>query len=147
MKRILTYGTYDLLHYGHIELLRRARELGDCLIVALSTDEFNELKGKKAYHSYEVRKKMLEAICYVDRVIPEENWKQKPSDVRLFDVDTVVMGCDWEGDERFTAALDGLCNMVFLPRTPNVSTSDIKDDLKLQEPACGATQLPGETQE
>ena len=144
MKRILTYGTYDLLHYGHIELLRRARELGDCLIVALSTDSFNAHKGKTAYHSYEVRKKMLEAIRYVDRVIPEENWAQKPSDVRFFEIDTVVMGDDWKDDEHFTAALGGLCRLVFLPRTPGVSTSDIKKDLGLQEPVGNLSQLPGE---
>jgi len=143
MKRVLTYGTFDLLHYGHIELLRRAREQGDCLIVALSTDEFNAVKGKKAYHSYEVRKKMLESICYVDRVIPEENWEQKPSDVRDFKIDTVVMGDDWKGESRFTAALEGLCHLVFLPRTPSVSTSGIKLDLSLREPpGVGETQLP-----
>ncbi|MDR3344881.1 MAG: glycerol-3-phosphate cytidylyltransferase [Oscillospiraceae bacterium] len=144
MKRVLTYGTFDLLHYGHIELLRRARAEGDCLIVALSTDEFNALKGKKAYHSYEIRKRMLEAICYVDKVIPEENWEQKPSDVRLFEIDTVVMGDDWKDDAHFTAALNGLCRMTFLPRTPGISTSDIKKDLKLQKPVDGVSQLPGE---
>ncbi|MDR1409286.1 MAG: glycerol-3-phosphate cytidylyltransferase [Oscillospiraceae bacterium] len=145
MKKILTYGTFDLLHYGHIELLRRAREQGDCLIVALSTDEFNALKGKQAYHSYKVRKQMLEAISYVDRVIPEENWEQKPADVRLFEIDTVVMGDDWKDDAHFTSTLEGLCNLVFLPRTPGVSTSNIKGDLKLQEPVEGNTQLPGES--
>ena len=82
MKRILTYGTFDLLHYGHIRLLQRAKALGDYLVVALSTDEFNAGKGKKAYHNYETRKKMLEAIRYVDLVIPEECWEQKISDVQ-----------------------------------------------------------------
>ena len=81
MKRILTYGTFDLLHFGHIEILRRAKELGDYLVVAVSTDEFNKVKGKKAYHNYETRKKMLEAIRYVDLVIPEDNWEQKRKDV------------------------------------------------------------------
>jgi len=91
MKRILTYGTFDLLHYGHIILLRRAKELGAYLVVALSTDEFNATKGKKAYHNYETRKKMLEAIRYVDLVIPEENWEQKISDVKDYKIDVTVM--------------------------------------------------------
>ena len=96
MKRILTYGTFDLLHYGHIRLLKRAKELGDYLIVALSTDEFNDIKGKKSYHNYETRKKMLEALRYVDLVIPENTWEQKKSDVLDFKVDVVVMGSDWK---------------------------------------------------
>ena len=91
MRRILTYGTFDLLHYGHIRLLKRAKELGDYLIVALSTDEFNSTKGKKAYHDYETRKKLLEAIRYVDLVIPEENWEQKISDVKDYKIDVTVM--------------------------------------------------------
>lgn len=91
MRRVLTYGTFDLLHYGHIRLLKRAKELGDYLIVALSTDEFNSTKGKKAYHDYETRKKMLEAIRYVDLVIPEENWEQKISDVKDYKIDVTVM--------------------------------------------------------
>lgn len=91
MKRILTYGTFDLLHYGHIRILKRAKELGDYLVVALSTDEFNATKGKKAYHSYETRKKMLEAIRYVDLVIPENNWEQKINDVKEYKVDVTVM--------------------------------------------------------
>ena len=94
MKRILTYGTFDLLHYGHIRLLQRAKALGDYLIVALSTDEFNAGKEKKAYHNYETRKKMLEAIRYVDLVIPEENWEQKISDVMEFRIDTFVIRDD-----------------------------------------------------
>lgn len=77
MKRVITYGTYDLLHYGHIELLRRAREMGDYLIVALSSDEFNRIKNKKSYYNYEQRKMMLESIRYVDLVIPEEGWDKK----------------------------------------------------------------------
>lgn len=91
MIKILTYGTFDLLHYGHIRLLKRAKELGDYLIVALSTDEFNAKKGKKAYHDYETRKKMLEAIRYVDLVIPEENWEQKINDVKEYKIDVTVM--------------------------------------------------------
>ena len=101
MKRVLTYGTFDLLHYGHIRLLKRAKKLGDYLIVALSTDEFNNIKGKKAYHNYKTRKKMLEAIRYVDLVIPEENWEQKQKDIEEYKVDIVVMGDDWKDSDKF----------------------------------------------
>ena len=127
MKRILTYGTFDLLHYGHIRLLQRAKALGDYLIVALSTDEFNAGKGKKAYHNYETRKKMLEAIRYVDLVIPEENWEQKISDVQKYDVDVFVMGDDWEGKFDF---LKEYCEVVYLPRTEGISSTMIKSELK-----------------
>ena len=129
MKRILTYGTFDLLHYGHIRLLKRAKALGDYLIVALSTDEFNELKGKKAYHSYEERKEMLEAIRYVDLVIPEDNWEQKINDVKEYKVDIVVMGSDWAGSNRFEY-LNDYCEVIYLDRTDGVSTTKIKEDLK-----------------
>ena len=102
MKKIITYGTFDLLHYGHINLLRRAKKLGDYLIVALSTDEFNwNSKQKKSYFNYEKRKMLLEAIRYVDLVIPEENWEQKVSDIKEFKIDTFVMGNDWEGKFDF----------------------------------------------
>lgn len=141
MKRILTYGTFDLLHYGHIRLLKRAKELGDYLIVALSTDEFNDIKGKKAYHNYETRKKMLEAIRYVDLVIPEENWEQKIDDVKKYNVDVVVMGSDWAGSEKFDY-LKEYCEIVFLDRTEGISTSKIKEDLNLQEPVKGVNQIP-----
>lgn len=128
MKKVITYGTFDLLHYGHINLLRRAKELGDYLIVALSTDEFNwNEKGKKCYFSYEQRKKLLEAIRYVDLVIAEENWDQKIADVREFRVDTFVMGDDWEGKFDF---LKAYCEVVYLPRTPEISTTQIKRELK-----------------
>ena len=127
MKKVITYGTYDLLHYGHINLLRRARALGDYLIVALSTDEFNrEQKGKKCYFSYEQRKQLLEAIRYVDLVIPEEHWEQKVSDVKEFRVDTFVIGDDWEGKFDF---LKPYCDVVYQPRTPEISTTQIKQDL------------------
>ena len=102
MRRVITYGTFDLLHYGHINLLRRAKEQGDYLIVALSTDEFNwEQKQKKSYFSYEDRKRMLEAIRYVDLVIPEESWDQKITDVDKYHVDVFVMGDDWKGKFDF----------------------------------------------
>ena len=141
MKRILTYGTYDMLHYGHIRLLKRAKALGDYLIVAVSTEEFNELKGKKTYHNYETRKKMLEAIRYVDLVIPEENWEQKINDVREFHVDTVVMGSDWAGSDKFEY-LNDYCDVVYLDRTEGISTTKIKEDLKLQEPSKKMDELP-----
>ncbi len=141
MKRVLTYGTFDLLHYGHINLLRRAKALGDYLIVALSTDDFNELKGKKAYHDYETRKKMLEAIRYVDLVIPEENWEQKIDDVKKYQVDIVVMGSDWAGSSKFDYLKD-YCEVVYLPRTEGISTTKIKEELKLQEPVNGINQIP-----
>lgn len=141
MKRILTYGTFDLLHYGHIRLLKRAKALGDYLIVAVSTEEFNELKGKKTYHNYETRKKMLEAIRYVDLVIPEENWEQKINDVREFHVDTVVMGSDWAGSDKFEY-LNDYCEVVYLDRTEGISTTKIKEDLKLQEPTTNMDKLP-----
>lgn len=127
MKRVITYGTFDLLHYGHINLLRRAKALGDYLIVALSTDEFNwNSKGKKSYFTYEERKAMLEAIRYVDMVIPEENWDQKKTDVAKYEVDVFTMGDDWEGKFDF---LKDQCEVVYLPRTPEISSSQIKQDL------------------
>lgn len=128
MKKVITYGTFDLLHYGHINLLRRAKERGDYLIVALSTDEFNwNEKHKKCYFTYEQRKKLLEAIRYVDLVIPEECWDQKTRDVKEFRVDTFVMGDDWEGKFDF---LRDYCEVVYLPRTPEISTTQIKQELK-----------------
>lgn len=128
MKKVITYGTFDLLHYGHINLLRRAKELGDYLIVALSTDEFNwNEKHKKCYFTYEQRKQLLEAVRYVDLVIPEENWAQKVSNVQEFQVDTFVIGDDWAGKFDF---LKDYCEVVYLPRTPEISTTQIKKELK-----------------
>lgn len=129
MKKIITYGTFDLLHYGHINLLRRAKAMGDYLIVGLSTDEFNwDEKRKKCYFSYEKRKSLLEAIRYVDLVIPESNWDQKKDDVHEFKVDTFVMGDDWKG--KFDFLKDEGVEVVYLPRTKEISTSQIKKDLK-----------------
>lgn len=128
MKKVITYGTFDLLHYGHINLLRRAKELGDYLIVALSTDEFNwNEKRKKSFFTYDQRKRLLEAIRYVDLVIPESNWDQKISDVQEFKVDTFVIGDDWTGKFDF---LKDYCEVVYLPRTPEISTTQIKKELK-----------------
>ena len=143
MRRILTYGTFDLLHYGHINILKRAKALGDYLIVALSTDEFNAIKNKKAYHNYETRKQMLEAIRYVDLVIPENAWEQKVQDVQKYDVDVVVMGDDWAGSDKFNY-LQEYCEVVYLPRTPGISTTKIKQELHLNEPKVNVTSLPEE---
>ncbi len=127
MKKVITYGTFDLLHYGHVNLLQRAKALGDYLIVAISTDEFNwNKKQKKCYFSYEERKRLVEAIRYVDLVIPEEEWEQKISDIKEFKVDTFVIGDDWEGKFDF---LKDYCEVVYLPRTPEISTTQIKKDL------------------
>ena len=128
MKKVITYGTFDLLHYGHVNLLQRAKKFGDYLIVALSTDEFNwRMKNKKCYFTYEERKRLLESIRYVDLVIPEENWEQKVNDIKEFKVDTFVMGDDWEG--KFDE-LKQHCEVIYLPRTPEISTTQIKTDLK-----------------
>lgn len=131
MQRVITYGTFDLLHYGHINLLRRAKELGDYLIVALSTDEFNLEKGKKSYFSFEKRKQLLESIRYVDLVIPETSWDQKINDVHEFRVNTFVMGDDWLG--KFDYLENEGVEVVYLPRTPEISTSQIKQDLFLRK--------------
>lgn len=129
MKRILTYGTFDLMHYGHIRILKRAKQLGDYLIVAVSTDEFNDIKGKKSYHDYETRKKMLEAIRYVDLVIPEDTWDQKKDDIINYNVDTFVMGDDWKGEFD---DLSEHAEVVYLERTPGISTTKIKEDLNME---------------
>lgn len=128
MRRILTYGTYDLLHNGHIRLLKRAKARGDYLIVALSTDEFNKIKGKKSYYSYEKRKEMLEALRFVDLVIPESSWEQKASDIKKYEVDEVVMGSDWKGSDKFEY-LKEYCDVVYLDRTEGISTTKVKNDL------------------
>ncbi|GIO26914.1 glycerol-3-phosphate cytidylyltransferase [Ornithinibacillus bavariensis] len=126
MKKVITYGTFDLLHTGHINILRRAKELGDYLIVAISTDEFNDIKGKEAYYSYEQRKAIIEAVRYVDMVIPENNWEQKVEDVKEHNVDIFVMGDDWRGKFDF---LKDYCEVIYLPRTTGISTTKIKTDL------------------
>lgn len=127
MKRIITYGTFDLLHYGHISILRRAKAFGDYLIVGLSTDEFNSnQKNKITYFNYEQRKELLESLRYVDLVIPEATWEQKIGDVKLYKIDTFVIGDDWAGKFDF---LKPYCEVVYLPRTPEISTTRIKADL------------------
>lgn len=126
MRKVITYGTFDLIHWGHINLLRRAKEMGDYLVVAVSTDEFNKIKNKKAYYSYENRKVILEAIRYVDKVIPEISWDQKIDDVVKYNIDIFVMGDDWKGKFDF---LKNYCEVIYLPRTYGISTSKIKNDL------------------
>lgn len=128
VRRVLTYGTFDLLHYGHIRLLQRAAALGDYLIVALSTDEFNASKGKRSFYPYNVRKEMLEALRYVDLVIPEDCWEQKQSDVLDYKVDIVCMGGDWKGSPRFEY-LREFCDLVYLDRTDGISTTEVKERL------------------
>ena len=128
IKRVITYGTFDLLHYGHINLLKRAKALGDYLIVAISSDEFNwGKKHKKTYFTFEQRKQLVEAIRYVDLVIPEESWDQKTSDVHKYDIDTFAIGDDWTGKFDFLK-YEGV-DVVYLSRTPEISTTQIKTDL------------------
>ena len=127
MKKVITYGTFDLIHRGHINILRRAKAMGDYLIVALSTDEFNAGKGKEVYYTYEERKQILEAIKYVDEVIPETRWEQKVDDVVKNGVAVFVIGEDWKGKFDF---LKPYCEVVYLPRTEGISTTQIKNDLK-----------------
>ena len=128
MKKVITYGTFDLLHYGHINLLRRAKSLGDYLIVGLSTDEFNNKeKNKEWYFDDENRKLLLDAVRYVDCVIPENNWEQKISDIQKYNIDVFVIGDDWKG--KFDYLKDSGVEVVYLPRTKEISTSKIKDDL------------------
>ena len=126
MKKVITYGTFDLIHHGHINILRKAKEYGDYLIVGLSSDEFNILKGKEAYYSYDERKLILEAIKYVDEVIPEHNWNKKSEDIQTNQIDLFVMGSDWEG--KFDD-LNDYCEVIYLPRTEGISTTKIKTDL------------------
>ncbi len=127
MKKIITYGTFDLLHYGHINLLRRAKELGDYLIVALSSDKFNLIKNKKSYFSYKERKRILESIKYVDLVIKENCWEQKINDIKKYQINTFVIGDDWKGKFDY---LKEYCKVIYLSRTPEISTTLIKKGLK-----------------
>ncbi len=138
MKKVITYGTFDLLHHGHIRLLERARALGDHLTVVLSTDRFNADKGKICAYSYEERKHILEAIRYVDEVIPETNWEQKVDDVKNHNIDIFVMGDDWKGRFDF---LQEFCDVVYLPRTPDISTTQIKKYLAENNLAAGQKQI------
>lgn len=126
MTKVITYGTFDLLHYGHINLLKRAKELGDYLIVALSSDEFNLKKNKRSFFSFEERKQILKAIRYVDEIIVEYCWEQKIEDIKKYNIDIFVMGDDWKGKFDY---LKQYCNVIYLERTPEISTTKIKMDL------------------
>lgn|SRR5690554_296627 len=127
MKTVITYGTFDMFHVGHLNLLRRLSEMGDRLIVAVSTDEFNKGKGKKTLIPYDQRSQIVESIKYVDMVVPEESWEQKLTDVKKYNVDVFAIGEDWKGKFDF---LEDLCEVVYLPRTKNISTTDLKKSLK-----------------
>ncbi|MCC5919849.1 MAG: glycerol-3-phosphate cytidylyltransferase [Cyclobacteriaceae bacterium] len=127
MRKVITYGTFDLIHRGHINILKRAKALGDYLVVGLSTDEFNALKGKTCYYTYEERKYILDAIKYVDEVIPEKDWKQKAEDIQTQGAQVFVMGNDWEG--KFDE-LKKHCEVIYLSRTEGISTTKVKADLK-----------------
>ena len=127
MKKVLTYGTFDMFHIGHLNLLKRAKELGNYLIVGVSTDEFNKIKGKKTLIPFEERKEIVKSIKYVDLVIPERNWEQKINDIKKYKVDVFVMGDDWRGKFDF---LKDYCEVVYLPRTEGISTTKLKENLK-----------------
>lgn len=128
MKKVITYGTFDLFHIGHLNILKRAKALGDYLVVAVSSDNFNKIKGKKAYHSIEDRVAILKALKYVDEVIIEEDWDQKIKDVQEHHIDIFVMGDDWKGKFDY---LKEYCEVIYLPRTDGISTTKIKEDLKV----------------
>jgi len=127
MKKVITYGTFDLFHLGHLRILERAKSYGDYLIVAVSSDEFNAVKRKECVYPYEHRARIVEAIRYVDKVIPEHEWEQKIKDVTENRVDLFVMGEDWQGKFDF---LKEYCEVIYLKRTENISTTQIKNDLK-----------------
>lgn len=127
MKKIITYGTFDLFHHGHLELIRRAKKLGDTLTIGLSTDDFNEnKKDKTSFHNYDKRKENLDAIKYVDLIIPEKNWNQKEKDIKNHEIDIFTMGDDWEGHFDF---LKPFCEVIYLPRTPNISSTILREDV------------------
>ncbi|WPR71617.1 glycerol-3-phosphate cytidylyltransferase [Flavobacterium sp. NG2] len=126
MKKVITYGTFDLIHRGHINILKRAKELGDYLIVGISSDEFNELKDKKSYYTFEERRFIVESIKYVDEIIPEHTWEQKATDIQNNNIDVFVMGDDWAGKFDF---LKEYCEVVYLSRTEGISTTKVRIDL------------------
>lgn len=127
VKTVLTYGTFDLFHIGHLKILERAGALGDQLIVGVSSDTFNDLKGKKSIFPYAHRAEIVGALSFVSKVIPEDNWNQKAADIQNHNVDVLVMGGDWEG--KFDD-LRAYCDVIYLPRTTGVSTTEIKQALR-----------------
>jgi len=126
LKKIITYGTFDLFHIGHLRILKRVKDLGHHLTVAVSTDEFNAVKGKKTLIPYTQRKEIVENIKCVDQVIPETCWEQKEEDIKTFDIDIFAMGNDWEGKFDF---LRNHCEVVYLPRTDDISSTEIKKQM------------------
>jgi len=126
MKTVLTYGTFDLFHVGHVRLLKRLRAIGDRLVVGCSSDEFNNSKGKKSIFSYEERAEILNSCKYVDLVFPEHTWEQKATDIQFHQVSIFAMGDDWSG--KFDH-LSSLTEVYYLPRTEGISTTDIKSIL------------------
>lgn len=125
-KTIITYGTFDLFHIGHLRLLKKLKSFGDYLIVAVSTDEFNQIKGKKTIIPYEQRKEIVENIKCVDTVVPENTWEQKIEDVLKYDVDVFAIGDDWEGKFDF---LKEHCEVLYLERTSGISSTQLKKAL------------------
>ncbi|NIZ19907.1 adenylyltransferase/cytidyltransferase family protein [Entomospira culicis] len=124
MKKVLTYGTFDLFHYGHMQLLNRAKQLGDHLTVGLSSDRFNQEKGKTTVHPYALRYEFLSQIKYIDAILCEESWEQKIDDIQKNAIDIFVMGDDWQGKFDF---LQAYCQVIYLPRTPDVSSTQLKN--------------------
>lgn len=127
MKTVLTYGTFDLLHYGHINFLKKAKSMGDVLIVGLSSDEFNLEKGKKSFYNFDIRKDMLSAIKYVDEIFVQNSFEQKADDIKKYHADILVSSEDWKGKYDY---LKDLCEVVYLDRTPGISTSQIKKNME-----------------
>ncbi len=125
-KIVLTYGTFDMFHIGHLNLLNRLKRLGDKLIVAVSTDEFNSIKGKKTLIPFEQRALIVQNIKCVDMVISEKKWEQKIDDIKKYNVDIFAMGDDWQGKFDF---LKEYCEVIYLPRTQNISTTELKKEL------------------
>ncbi len=132
MTTVITYGTFDLIHIGHLNLLERLADMGDELIVAVSTDKFNQIKGKQCLYSYEERARIVGALKCVDKVIPEDSWQQKEQDIQINNADIFGIGSDWEG--KFDH-LQSLCKIVYLPRTPTISTTQLKQSLSKIDPA------------
>ncbi|MCR6625255.1 MAG: adenylyltransferase/cytidyltransferase family protein [Pseudoxanthomonas sp.] len=129
---VITYGTFDIFHAGHLRILERARDLGDRLVVGVSTDQFNAGKGKRSVFSCEERMDIVGSLRCVDAVFPEDVWDQKRSDILRFGASVLVMGADWES--KFDELSD-IVSVVYLPRTPNISTTDVKKSLRQLEPA------------